>query len=150
MKINVTPEEFTSIIFLYLLDKINRPEEVGPHGESFDEIFEKLNQLKSHLARFFLSTDINNRIYYKRIRDVFVKEEFNTDYVIRIVENDLNESINEETQDQENSANDFYRIKDIVKKTISSMNKRKFYKGSYISEAEMDKIIEKIIEREIS
>ncbi len=150
MKINVTPEEFTSIMMIYFLDKLNNLEELRPHTEEFEKIWSKMDKLKAVLTQFYLNTDINNRIYYKRLRDVFEEKNFSQSYIINIVSGDLNENeiLNEEKEtDVVNKEEiEFYKIKEIIKKVINLINKRRFYKGRYLSDKEMDKIINKVLE----
>jgi len=151
MKINITAEELVSIMLLYLLDKINHSEELRPHDKEFENIFKKIEFLKPELSKFFLNTNINNRIFYKRLRDVFVKNKYNFNYVINIKENNLNESYIEgleEIDKENNQNNDFYRIKELLKKTINILRKRRFYRGSYTTEKEMDEIIKKVLKEE--
>lgn len=145
MKINVTSEQFISLILIYLLDKINNPDEMEPHSDEFDKVVRKLDQMKPVLTQYYLGTDINDRIYYKRIRDAFRDTDYSTDYVINIIEGKMNESgvVEDDGQDI-----DFYKFKSLLKKSIKLINKRKFHKGKYLSEEALDKIIDKVLKEE--
>jgi len=144
MKINITPEEFTSIIMIYLLDKINNYDEIIPNNDEFDNIFKSLEKIKSHLTRFYLNSDINSRIYYKRLRGITYKEGMLDNFTINIKKpNGVSENNLELNENEINK----YELKDIVKQVIKTVKKRKFYKATYLSDEDLDKIIMKIIEK---
>lgn len=146
MKINISPEEFTSIIIIYLLDKINNADEIAPDTEEFDKLVKNLERSKSHLAKFYLNTDINNRIYYKRLRSVLEKEGIAETFTINIIKNEeINESENINKSDDEDHNVDKNEIKSLVKDIIKKIRKRRFYKATYMSDEDLDKIIKKVM-----
>ena len=144
MKINVTTDELVSIFLIYLLDKINNPDELYPKNEEFEKIMGRMEKLKSHLTKFYLDSEISNRIYYKRIRDAFEKEKFSENYVINIIDKSLVESQKIDESDINNNIN-FFEIKEIVKNTVQKIRKFKFKKSSIMKDSDLDKIIEKSI-----
>lgn len=145
MKINVTTDELVSILFIYLLDKINNQDELYPKDKKFDEIIGRLEKLKPQLTRFYLDSDISNRIYYKRIREAFEKEELSKSYVINIIDKSLVESNKINENEINKDTMNFFEIKDIVKKTIQKIRKFKFKKSSMLKDDDLEKLIEKSI-----
>lgn len=147
MKINVSPEEFASIIMVYLLDKINNNEELEPDNENFNEVMEKFDRMKSHLAQFYLNTDINNRIYYKRLRSVLEREGKDERFTINIFkkEEETNESESINNLHEEENKVDKGELKTLIKDVIKRIRKRKFRKATYMSDSELEKIISKAI-----
>jgi len=152
MKINVSPEEFAGIVMIYLLDKINNLEEIKPYSEEFEKIWDKLSILKPLLVNYYLNCDINNRIFYKRIRDAFQKEDFSKDYVVNIINKNVSEEYKDDDIEEKEIINEneleFFKTKEVVKKVVNLINKRRFYKGTYLSEKELNKIIEKVLKEE--
>lgn len=148
MKINITPEQFASIIIIYLLDKINNREDIIPDNESFEDLIDNIKKMKSHLTRFYLNSDINNRIYYKRLRRMMDKEGSMDNFTISIKKpNKTNESLDENSLELNENEINKHELKDLVKKVIKAVKKRKFYKATYLSDEDLDKIIMKIIEK---
>lgn len=146
MKINITPEEFTSIIIIYLLDKVNNTEEIAPDNEEFDKFIDNLERVKSYLTKFYLNTDINNRIYYKRLRSVLEKEGIDQTFTINIIKKEgVNEAENINNIHEEENKVKPSEIKNLVKDIIKRIRKRKFRKATYLSDEELDKIITKAI-----
>ena len=147
MRINITPEEFARIVMIYLLDKVNNPDEVYPEGEDFDKIVEDLQKVKSSLTRFYLDADIDSKIYYKRLRGLMKKDNTTERFTIQVQRKEqTNESENINNAQQDNEINK-YQIKDIVKRVIKTIRKRRFYKARFLSDEELDAIIEKIINK---
>ena len=74
MKVNIEGKNFADIVVLFLLDKMNHPDEVLPGvNPAFDalmEIFRKKG-LRSLLMKYYLSLGGQERVMYKRIRGVF-------------------------------------------------------------------------------
>lgn len=146
MKINITPEEFTSIIIIYLLDKINNEEEIVPNNENFNKLLENLQRVKSQITKFYLNTELDNRIYYKRLRSVLEREGIDETFTINIIkENETNESENINKLHEEESKISHAETKELVKDVIKRIRKRKFRKATYMSDEELDKIIAKAI-----
>lgn len=153
MKIKVSPEEFFNVIMIYLLDKINNPEKVGPWNDEIDDIIDKMRStIKGDLINHYLSLDSDQKIYYKRIRDVFKKTDFSGNYTISIKDKYANEStdeqddlLNEENIETGQNISNQYEIRSIIKETIQKIKKRKFYKSTYLSESELDAIINNVI-----
>ena len=147
MRINITPEEFARIVMIYLLDKVNNPDEVYPEGEDFDKIVEDLQKVKSSLTRFYLDADIDSKIYYKRLRGLMKKDNTTERFTIQVQRKEqTNESENINNAQQDNEINK-YQIKDIVKRVIKTIRKRRFHKARFLSDEELDAIIEKIINK---
>ena len=147
MRINITPEEFARIVMIYLLDKVNNPDEIYPEGEDFDKIVEDLQKVKSSLTRFYLDADIDSKIYYKRLRGLMKKDNTTERFTIQVQRKEqTNESENINNAQQDNEINK-YQIKDIVKRVIKTIRKRRFYKARFLSDEELDAIIEKIINK---
>ena len=147
MRINITPEEFARIVMIYLLDKVNNPDEIYPEGEDFDKIVEDLQKVKSSLTRFYLDADIDSKIYYKRLRGLMKKDNTTERFTIQVQRKEqTNESENINNAQQDNEINK-YQIKDIVKRVIKTIRKRRFHKARFLSDEELDAIIEKIINK---
>lgn len=145
MKINITPDEFASIIIIYLLDKVNNTEDLYADNETFNDLIENLERVKSYLTKFYLNTELDNRIYYKRLRPVLEKESPMDSFTINIrKENEANESENINKLHEEDKIS-HVEVKELVKKTIKMIRKRKFRKATYMSDEELDKIIAKAI-----
>lgn len=140
MKVTVTSEEFLHIVFSLLLEKIIKPDEILPNDESFNEMAELLKSkgLKPHLLKYYIDLDLNERMYYKRIKSSFEKKDNN---FIEIKNNKkLNESID--------ISNDFYYIKTVIKKVVKILKQRKWLKGKITTENMLDKIINDVMEKE--
>lgn len=145
MKINITPEEFASIIMIYLLDRINNEEELIPDEEEFNKLMNNLERVKSYLVKFYLNSDVNNRIYYKRLRSVLEKEGLAETFTIKInKKSSTNESENINKIEKDTKINEV-EVKSLVKDVIKKIRKRKFKKSTYMSEEELDNIIRKTI-----
>ena len=154
MKINVTQEEFVSVILIYLLDKINNRDNVFPFNEEIEKIIDKMKVIKPQLTKHYLNA-FDSRIYYKRIRDAFKSQKFSGNYVINIVDKKTNEEIEKseiDLLDESDILKDnykeellFYKIKEAVKTTIKKIKKRRFYKATPLSEEELERMIKKVI-----
>lgn len=145
MKINITPEEFASIIMIYLLDRINNEEELIPDEEEFNKLMNNLERVKSYLVKFYLNSDVNNRIYYKRLRSVLEKDGLAETFTIKInKKSSTNESENINKIEKDTKINEV-EVKSLVKDVIKKIRKRKFKKSTYMSEEELDNIIRKTI-----
>lgn len=145
MKINVTPEEFVSILMVYLLDKINNNEELYADNEDFNNLINNLKRVKSYLTKFYLNTDLDNRIYYKRLRPILEKESLTDSFTITIWKNNTNESENINKLDEEENKISKSEVKKVTKDIIKRIRKRKFRKATYMPDEELDKIIAKAI-----
>jgi hypothetical protein len=141
--LNVTPEEFSEIVLIYLLDKINNDDSVYSKEHEFEEVIKKLKFIKPKLVNFYLQSPMKTKIGYKYIRDVFLKESLNKTSILRIYNDTLdeNESFEEKKSLNEND------IKSIVKSTIKKAREIKSKYNKTITEDILDKIIEKIMEK---
>jgi len=142
-KIIVDPEEFFDIIMIFLFDIINNREEILLKNEDIVDIlniFERKG-LKSPLMQYYLNLTSEQRVKYKRIRDSFYTQSVNESN-IKITSN--KDSI---TEDNEN----FYDIKDSIKRCISLMKKEKYNNPNrVITDDLMDKIITHVLKEKIN
>jgi len=72
-KINITANEFPDIVVSFLFDKILHTDEIIPGNKSFNELMEvmELKGMKPILMKYYLNMDANQRVKYKRIKDIF-------------------------------------------------------------------------------
>lgn len=146
MKINITPDEFASIIMIYLLDKINNTEDLHADNEDFNDLINNIERIKSYLTKFYLNSSVDNRIYYKRMRPVLEKESSMDNFTINIIKKDkISEAENINKLHEEESKISHAETKELVKNVIKKIRKRKFRKATYMSDEELDKIITKAI-----
>jgi len=152
MRIDVTPEQFFTFVMMYLLDKINNNEYIRPlENEDVDELVDKLNIVRSHLTRYYLQTNTNERTNYRRMRRAFETFGYTRNYNIYIHdtlgENEKNnkEILNENKEKDIDISKDFYKLKDIVKDVVMELRNTKIRKSGYISQKEIDNLIEKTI-----
>ena len=72
-KINIIANEFPELVVPFLLDKLLHPEEIVPGNKEFNELSEilKLKGMQPILMKYYLKMDANQRLKYKRIKDIF-------------------------------------------------------------------------------
>ena len=155
MRIDVTPEQFFTFVMMYLLDKINNKEYIRPfENEDIEKLIEQIDLIRPHLTRYYLQTNTNERIDYRRMRRAFETFGYTRNYNIYIHdtlgENEKNnkEILNENKEKAVDISKDFYKLKDIVKDVVMELRNTKIRKSGYISQKEIDRLIEnKIKER---
>lgn len=70
--LNLTPEEFADIALLFLADKSVNPDKVVTGNENFEKFGEKaMPKIKGNLLKYYLDTDPQRRLEYKRIKGIF-------------------------------------------------------------------------------
>ena len=72
-KINITANEFPNFVVSFLFDKILHPEEIVPGNKEFNKFMEVMafKGMKPILMKYYLDMDANERLKYKRIKDIF-------------------------------------------------------------------------------
>ena len=72
-KINIIANEFPELVVPFLLDKLLHPEEIVPGNKEFNKLSEilKLKGMQPILMKYYLKMDANQRLKYKRIKDIF-------------------------------------------------------------------------------
>jgi hypothetical protein len=72
-KINLQPKQFGDVVASFLLDKMLHPEEIVPYDEDFNKLVKDMERkgMKTILLQYYLKTDPNVRLYYKRIKPSF-------------------------------------------------------------------------------
>ena len=95
MKINIEGKHFADISLLFLLDKMNNPDEILGDGlnPAFDAISEVLSKkgMRTYLMKYYLNLDGQDRIRYKRMRGVFTSKKSPADAIIDISRDDRKE-----------------------------------------------------------
>lgn len=86
MKINLSADEFGDIVTAFILDKLLHPEDVIPYNKHFNDYAEdlRLKGMKPLSLKYYLDMDSQLRIYYKRIKNTFDKEETNKQAIIYV------------------------------------------------------------------
>lgn len=76
-RVNITVKEFPDLVAAFLFDKINNVEEVIPDNQEFNELAESMGKrgMSPLLMKYYLSMDPQMRIYYKRLKATFDREE---------------------------------------------------------------------------
>jgi hypothetical protein len=75
MKINVSSEQWSDLILIYLLDTIRKPKAMESTSQDFKEFMEKARQvLRPLLIRHYLNADVEQRVKYRLIRSAFTKD----------------------------------------------------------------------------
>lgn len=75
MKINLTTEQWSDVILMFLLDTLKRPKVYESTSEDFKEFMEKAKApMKPLLVRHFLNADVEERVKYRLIRSAFTKK----------------------------------------------------------------------------
>jgi len=75
--LNLTTEEFADIVMLFLADKAVNPDKVAGN-EKFNEFFNRQgSKIKAPLMKYYLDTDSQRRIEYKRIKKAFSGQDNN-------------------------------------------------------------------------
>lgn len=75
MKINVSDEQWSDLIIMYLLDTIKKPKVMESTSPDFKEFMEKAKApLKPLLIRAYLNADVEMRVKYRLIRSAFRKK----------------------------------------------------------------------------
>lgn len=146
-KIIVSPDEFFSVIMVFLYDMIVNNEEILLQGKDIQGMIDKMIKkgMKSPLMQFYLNLNSEERLKYKRIKDSFYKKNAG-ETGIKI---DSKKKINEDTN---NLPENFYDLKDSIKRCITVMRKTKYKNPNrVITDDTMDKIIAHVLkEKEIN
>jgi len=138
-KTTVRPNEFFDIIMVFLYDMMDNIDYTVLDDPEILDMIEtfRLKGLKTNLMQYYLHLTAQQRIKYKLINDVFYSVLANNS-IINILP--YRESVKEDVSD------DFYDIKDSIKKCISLMKKQKYGNPNrVITDDVMDKIIEKVL-----
>ncbi len=140
-KIVVDPTEFFDIIIILLYDLLkNKDTSVIKNDDANNmlEVFKKKG-LYTHFMRYYLQHN-TQRILYRRIKNIFFKSDIE-DSIIRIFPQFL------DNVDENKKSDEFYNIKDSVRKCMTEMkNVKKNNPNKIITEEKLDKIITKILE----
>jgi hypothetical protein len=68
--LNLPVKEFTDVVMIFLLDQVMNPELI--QNEDFKSFIERhSSKLKAPLMKYYLDTDGESRVNYKRIKGVF-------------------------------------------------------------------------------
>lgn len=143
MKIRISPEEFADFVVSFIFDKMVNEEEVLPDYEEFNELVETmLNKgMKSFILKYYLNMSSQQRVDYKRIRDAFTTDKQDI-FTINILGGRENLEDSEEKNDEK------YYIKEVVRKVVKNIRKQRFHTSRPITESDIEKIIERVIEDE--
>jgi len=73
MRINLTSSEFADLVCSFLFDKTMNMDEVVADNDMFDEFVESMKSsgFKARLLHYYMNLSSDQRINYKRIKDVF-------------------------------------------------------------------------------
>jgi len=75
MKINVTSEQWSDLVLMFLLDTIRKPKVMESTSPDFKEFMDKARQvMRPLLIRHFLNADVEQRVKYRLIRSAFTKD----------------------------------------------------------------------------
>lgn len=144
MKITETPDTFFDIIIIFLYDMIININESVIDRKDLLEIVEMLKKkgLKTQFMNHYLSLDSQQRLEYKRIKEIFYNKKSKL-VTIKIV-NDS--SLNEDNENNEELDENFYKLKDQVRQVINLIKRQK-YKKPYklINDYTIDKIITHVL-----
>lgn len=144
-KATVRPNEFFDVIMVFLYDMIDNIDYTVLDDPEILDMIEtfKLKGLKVNLMQYYLHLTAQQRMKYKFIKDIFYSVSANNS-IINILP--YRENIKEDVNDN------FYDIKDSIKKCISLMKKQKYGNPNrVITDDVMDKIIEKVLkEKELN
>lgn len=96
MRLTIEGKDFANIVVLFLLDKLNHPDEVlSGVNPSFDAFAEVLNKkgVRALMTKYYLNLTGQDRVMYKRIRGVFTENKPPKDVVFDISKDDYEEVV---------------------------------------------------------
>ena len=138
--IKITPEEYADITISFLLDAMMKPDEVLPESLEFHYIIKKMRKagLKSQLMSYYLDTSSITRGKYKVVRKSFTGDA--TSNNIHITQSPATQLPKDTKQ----------TIKNIVKQTLKIIKSHKLKRnsGMPLNEKTVDKIIDKVLEKQ--
>jgi hypothetical protein len=142
-KITVTPDEFVDFVISFLLNKMIHKKEMLGDNERFNDIVERMERggLKSHLLQAFLKFDSQQRMQFKRIKDVFEGKD-NVRNTIDI----LPDRTSKEKAFRNKGDNSF--LNEIIKRVIKEARSYRIRTGCLISNDKMERLIDKVLTEE--
>lgn len=139
-KIIVDPSEFFDVIMVFFHDMLSTEKEIVMPEERIKNIIDILKKkgMGTRFNQYYLSLSSDQRVLYKRIRDSFFN--YNAaESVIKIDPKFTNDGVVTESDD-------FYKVKDAVRKCIIKMKKEKYGNPNrVITEEKLDKIIDSVL-----
>jgi len=71
--LNLTPSEFADVSVMFLFDKILHPDEIVTSNEKFNKFADDIKGkgIKAPLTNYYMKSDSETRLNYKRIKDIF-------------------------------------------------------------------------------
>jgi len=143
MKIKLKPDDFFGFVVSYLQDMIKKKEK----PEKMKSIISKLedNGFKPMFMKYWLGMTAEERLKYKKIKQIFNDGKFSDGAGISF-QNDKKEKVSESTLELKEE--NYYKVKDIVKKVLIISKKVRLKKGFPLSEEIVDKIIEDVMKKE--
>ena len=73
MRINLTDEQWSDLVLIFLLDTIKKPKVMESTSDDFKEFMERGKVMKANLVRHFLNMDVEMRVKYRLIRNAFTR-----------------------------------------------------------------------------
>ena len=145
-KINVNPDQFFDIIMIYLYDIIVHKDDFLTKDKNiikFLEVFKKRG-MKTQLMDYYLNCNSDRRIDYKRIKNVFFKENAGETNIRVDQKKNLKEEVEEPVRPER--PDNFYELKDHLRKCITIMKKIKYKNPNrVITEEMLDNILNKVL-----
>ncbi|KFZ25560.1 MAG: hypothetical protein KQ78_02248 [Candidatus Izimaplasma bacterium HR2] len=136
-QIHVDPYEFADIVLNFLLEAV-RDEEFLEGNPRFKDVVEHLNKkgLKTKLLQKYLMMDVETRIKYKRIKDVF-----RGGSTVRI-------NIGQDKQIKEENENENEFDRELCKRIFRKVKEVRFKTSKPITEERLNKIIDYCIKEQ--
>lgn len=76
MKVNVTSEQWSDLVLMFLLDTIRKKKVLDSTSDEFKEFMEKGRQaIRPLLIKHFLHADVETRVKYRLIKSAFTNKE---------------------------------------------------------------------------
>ncbi len=74
MKINVTTEQWSDLVLMFLLDTLKKRKIRESTSEECQQFMKQIGSpMRPHLIRHFLNADVEERVKYRLIRSTFAK-----------------------------------------------------------------------------
>jgi len=140
--IHTTKEEFVDIILALLLDKILHPDEMINSNEDFNDMIDLMSRrgLKPLLLHYYMGTKAKSRSKWKHLRKNFLAGKSSSGSINM----SAGKEDDQDTEDEPIKEN-INNVKDLVKKSIKSINYHRQRSNFPLSEDKIDKIIDKVL-----